>query len=73
MESDDPRDAIREFEYDGSSFKMADLTVLEQQGLCELDSLPVSIRVLLESVLRNVDGDTITADDVRNVDRKSVV
>ncbi|MFD1645330.1 aconitate hydratase AcnA [Haloarchaeobius litoreus] len=67
MSDADPRDAIREFEYDGSSFKMADLTVLEEQGLCELDSLPVSIRVLLESVLRNVDGDTITAADVRNV------
>ncbi|WP_256300276.1 aconitate hydratase AcnA [Haloarchaeobius salinus] len=67
MSDTDPRDAIREFEYDGSSFKMADLTVLEDQGLCELDSLPVSIRVLLESVLRNVDGDTITAADVRNV------
>jgi aconitate hydratase len=46
---------------------MADLTVLEEQGLCELGRLPVSIRVLLESVLRNVDGDTITAEDVRNV------
>jgi aconitate hydratase len=46
---------------------MADLTALEEAGLCELDRLPVSIRVLLESVLRNVDGDTITADDVRHV------
>ena len=62
-----PFDAIREIEFDGTSYKMADLTVLEEQGLCELGRLPVSIRVLLESVLRNVDGDTITAEDVRNV------
>jgi aconitate hydratase len=67
MATIDPFDAIREFEFDGDAYRMADLTALEEAGLCELDRLPVSIRVLLESVLRNVDGDTITADDVRNV------
>ncbi|WP_436928134.1 aconitate hydratase AcnA [Halosimplex amylolyticum] len=66
MNEPSPFDAIREFEFDGTSYKMADLTVLEDEGLCELDQLPVSIRVLLESVLRNVDGETITAEDVRN-------
>ncbi|MBX0296601.1 aconitate hydratase AcnA [Haloarcula nitratireducens] len=67
MADSNPFDAIREFEFDGTSYRMADLTALEEAGLCELDRLPVSIRVLLESVLRNVDGDTITAEDVRNV------
>ncbi|SFG95943.1 aconitate hydratase [Halopelagius inordinatus] len=67
MNEESPFDAIREFEFDGTSYKMADLTVLEEEGLCELDQLPVSIRVLLESVLRNADGETITAEDVQNV------
>jgi aconitate hydratase len=67
MVETDPFDAIREFEFDGDAYQMADLTALEEAGLCELDRLPVSIRVLLESVLRNVDGDTITSEDVRNV------
>ncbi|RLM76737.1 aconitate hydratase AcnA [Halorubrum sp. Atlit-8R] len=67
MAETDPFDAIREFEFDGDAYRMADLTALEEAGLCELDRLPVSIRVLLESVLRNVDGDTISAEDVRNV------
>lgn len=62
MDESPPFDAIRKFEFDGTS----DLTVLEDEGLCELDQLPVSIRVLLESVLRNADGETITAEDVRN-------
>ena len=66
MAETDPFGAIREFEFEGSTYRMADLTALEEQGLCELDRLPVSIRILLESVLRNVDGDTITEDDVRN-------
>ncbi|WP_435335887.1 aconitate hydratase [Haloarchaeobius sp. TZWWS8] len=66
MTRQDPFGAIREFEHGGTSYKMADLTVLEDEGLCELDRLPVSIRVLLESVLRNVDGEMITEEDVRN-------
>ncbi|OYR75527.1 aconitate hydratase, partial [Halorubrum sp. E3] len=60
-----PFNAIREFEADGTTYKMADLTVLEEEGLCELDKLPVSIRVMLESVLRNADGEDITEDDIR--------
>ncbi|KAB1192407.1 aconitate hydratase AcnA [Haloferax sp. MBLA0076] len=66
MGDSDSFGAIREFEHGGTTYKMADLTVLEEQGLCELDRLPVSIRILLESVLRNVDGDIVTDDDVRN-------
>src|SRR6056297_2729772 len=66
MTESDPFGAIREFEHDGETYKMADLTALEEEGLCELDKLPVSIRVLLESVIRNMDGENVTADDVRN-------
>ncbi|ELZ74847.1 aconitate hydratase [Haloferax larsenii JCM 13917] len=66
MVDSDPFGAIREFEHGDTTYKMADLTVLEEQGLCELDKLPVSIRILLESVLRNVDGDTVSEADVRN-------
>ncbi|KTG20245.1 aconitate hydratase [Haloferax profundi] len=66
MSDSDSFGAIREFEHGGTTYKMADLTVLEEQGLCELDRLPVSIRILLESVLRNVDGDIVTDEDVRN-------
>ncbi len=63
----DPFDAIRTLDVDGEEYKFADLTALEEAGLCDLEKLPVSIRVLLESVLRNVNGDTITEEHVRNV------
>ncbi|WP_440769095.1 aconitate hydratase AcnA [Natronorubrum sp. DTA28] len=66
MATDEFSDAIRELEHDGETYKMADLTVLEEQGLCDLEKLPVSIRVLLEAVLRNADGDMISAQDVKN-------
>ncbi|WP_276247453.1 aconitate hydratase AcnA [Haladaptatus sp. YSMS36] len=66
MDGPNPFGAIREFEHDGTTYKMADLTVLEDEGICEPSRLPVSIRILLESVLRNVDGELITEEDVRN-------
>ncbi|WP_049925446.1 aconitate hydratase AcnA [Halopiger goleimassiliensis] len=67
MATDSFSDAIREFEHDGETYKMADLSVLEEQGLCDLEKLPVSIRVLLESVLRNAatDGGPVDAESVR--------
>ncbi|MFB6267397.1 MAG: aconitate hydratase AcnA [Halodesulfurarchaeum sp.] len=67
MAGDNPFGAIRELEVGGQSYKMADLTALEERGVVsDLDSLPVSIRVLIESVLRHVDGEDITAADVEN-------
>jgi aconitate hydratase len=40
------------------------LDALERLGLVHLDRLPFSVRVLLESVLRQVNGTTITEQDV---------
>src|SRR5438477_9992984 len=43
------------------------LKKLEQAGVGDVSKLPVSIRIVLESVLRNVDGKKITEDDVRTL------
>jgi aconitate hydratase len=44
------------------------LDALERAGVCPgLDRLPFSIKVLLESVLRNVDGELVTERDARNL------
>ncbi|MBM3861660.1 MAG: aconitate hydratase AcnA [Verrucomicrobia bacterium] len=41
------------------------LPALERAGLATISRLPVSIRIVLESVLRNVDGQKVTERDVR--------
>ncbi|MFB6097489.1 MAG: aconitate hydratase AcnA, partial [Haloferacaceae archaeon] len=64
MTGSDPFGAIRDVEFGDDTYRIADLTVLEEQGLCDLDNLPVSIRVLLESILRQVDGEAVTEEDV---------
>ncbi|TWU47209.1 Aconitate hydratase precursor [Rubripirellula tenax] len=43
------------------------LSKLEEAGLGEISKLPFSIRVLLEAVLRNCDGFSVTEDDVKNL------
>jgi aconitate hydratase len=43
------------------------LSKLEDAGLTNIAALPYSIRILLESVLRNCDGYQVTENDVRNL------
>ncbi|MCA9259394.1 MAG: aconitate hydratase, partial [Planctomycetales bacterium] len=43
------------------------LSRLEELGLAKVAALPYSIRVLLESLLRNCDGYVVTEDDVKKL------
>ncbi|MBK9128063.1 MAG: aconitate hydratase AcnA [Phycisphaerales bacterium] len=49
----------------GGPVTISRLAALETVGLCRLERLPYSIRVLLENVLRNVDGFAVTDEHVR--------
>jgi len=51
----------------GSSGQFYSLPKLEEAGIGAISKLPVSIRIVLESVLRNVDGKKITENDVRTL------
>ncbi len=51
----------------GAEGQLHSLPALAEQGFPNLPKLPVSIRIVLESVLRNVDGRKVTEDDVRNL------
>jgi aconitate hydratase len=43
------------------------LATLQEQGLGDVDRMPFSIKVLLESLLRNEDGFIVTDEDVRKL------
>ncbi len=43
------------------------LAQLEEDGLAEMARLPYSVRVLIESLLRNEDGFGVTQEDIRNL------
>ena len=62
----DPFKAIREFKLkSGKTGKYYSLKALEEAGLGKTSRMPVSLRVVLESVLRNCDGQRITEDAVK--------
>jgi len=59
-----PFNSRRTLEVGGSSYTYFDLSALAEQGVGNVRALPYSIRVLLEAMLRNVDGFVVTQDDV---------
>jgi aconitate hydratase len=60
--------ALQEFKPGaGKSGKYYSLTALEKAGLGKVSRLPVSIRIVLESVLRNCDGKKVTEEHVRQL------
>lgn len=52
---------------DGSEGVFYSLPHLEERGVGPVSRLPVCLRIVLESVLRNQDGKHIVEDDVRNL------
>ena len=46
-----------------------DLQELERKGVAEVSRLPFSIRVMLESLLRNEDGYQVTREDIEALAR----
>src|SRR5271167_1899830 len=51
----------------GKNARYYSLAALEQAGIGKISRLPVSIRIVLESVLRNCDGKKITEEHVRQL------
>ena len=68
MGGDNPFGAESEFEKsDGTMAGFMDLHSLEERGLCKLDEIPFSIRILLESALRKCDGFLVNEEDVSRI------
>ena len=55
---------LQTFESDGQCIHYYSLPALEAQGIGTVSNLPVSIRILLESLLRNYDDQQITEQDI---------
>ena len=59
-------DALQEFNFgSGRTGRFYSLPALEEAGVGPIARLPVSIRLVLESVLRNCDGKRVTEQNVR--------
>ncbi|MBH1941383.1 aconitate hydratase AcnA [Mobilitalea sibirica] len=58
--------AIKNFDLKGRSYEFYSLRTLEEEGY-DIKKLPYSIKVLLESVLRQWDGHGITEEHIKNL------
>ena len=58
---------LQEFKLAASTGKYYSLPALEAAGIGKVSRLPVSIRIVLESVLRNCDGKKVTEEHVRQL------
>ena len=63
----DPFGARDQFDTGSGTATLYRLSRLEEAGLGEVSRLPFSIRLLLEAVLRNCDGFSVTEQDVKNL------
>ncbi|MBY0201239.1 aconitate hydratase AcnA [Priestia megaterium] len=67
MTKKDVFNARSSFDLNGSTYNYYRLQALEEAGLGNVSKLPYSVKVLLESVLRQVDGRVITKEHVENL------
>ncbi|HEV7867216.1 MAG TPA: aconitate hydratase [Chthoniobacteraceae bacterium] len=64
----DPFQTLQQFDLgNGKQGSFHSLPALEQQGIGPISRLPISIRIVLESVLRNCDGKKVTEADVHTL------
>lgn len=57
---------VKELEVNGEKIKYFSLPELEDKGF-DISRLPVSIRIILESLIRNLDGNKIKEENIRNL------
>ena len=67
MSNQDVFNARSSFEVDGKRYHYYSLAALEKAGIGNVSKLPYSVKVLLESVLRQHDGFVITKEHVENL------
>jgi aconitate hydratase len=60
-------ESLKEFQYEGKTGRYYSLPALEKAGLGKISRLPVSVRIVLETALRNYDGKKITETHLRNL------
>ena len=60
-------DSLQSFEIHGRQIHYYSLPTLEERGIGPISKLPVSIRILIESLLRNYDNHQVTEQDITDL------
>jgi len=60
---------LRQVRADGRNYTVMDVRLLEQKGIADIERLPFSIRILVENLLRKLDGRVVREEDLMNIAR----
>jgi aconitate hydratase len=58
---------IRQIEYNGKQVDYFNIRLLEENGVADIKRLPISIRILVENLLRKMDGRIVKEEDLLNI------
>ncbi len=61
------QDFVKQLNVDGVSYSYFDIQELAKKGLGNIDRLPYSIRILVENLLRKLDGKIVSEKDLRAI------
>ena len=62
-----PKDFIRQIKIRGTEYAVSDITMLEEKEIAVIGRLPFSIRILVENLLRKLDGRIVQWEDLKNI------
>ena len=65
----DKKDFITQINVEGKAYTISDITLLEEKGIADIKRLPFSIKILVENLLRKLDGRTVKKEDLINIAR----
>jgi len=58
---------VRQIQANGQSIDIVDITLLEKNGVAPVSHLPYSIKILVENLLRKLDGKIVREADLKNI------
>ncbi|MGD8366729.1 MAG: aconitate hydratase AcnA [Desulfobacterales bacterium] len=58
---------LKKVEAGGKTYTIAHIGRLEKDGMADIERLPFSIRILVENLLRKLDGRIVTEEDLKNI------
>ncbi|MBW2607860.1 MAG: aconitate hydratase AcnA [Deltaproteobacteria bacterium] len=60
----DKQEFVKQINVKGKTYDFADITLLEQKGVADIKRLPFSIKILVENLLRKLDGHVVKKKDL---------
>jgi len=58
---------VRQIEADGKTYDIVDITLLEKNGIADIQRLPYAIKILVENLLRKLDNKVVLEKDLRSI------